>query len=100
MKKRLIICCDGTWNAPEINDPKRNRATNVLKLCRVIIPEPSAHEYQIVEYIAGVGTHDVMDRYLDSGAPVRRRVRTRFSIKPSPHLAARASRPVTSETAR
>ena len=36
----------------------------------------------------------------DSGAPVRRRVRTRFSIKPSPHLAARASRPVTSETAR
>ena len=33
-------------------------------------------------------------------APVSRRVRKRFSIKPSPHLAARASRPVTSETAR
>jgi hypothetical protein len=33
-------------------------------------------------------------------APVPRRVRKRFSIKPSPHLAARASRPVTSETAR
>ena len=36
----------------------------------------------------------------DSAAPVPRRVRKRFSIKPSPHLAARASRPVTSETAR
>jgi hypothetical protein len=35
-----------------------------------------------------------------SAAPVPRRVRKRFSIKPSPHLAARASRPVTSETAR
>ncbi len=33
-------------------------------------------------------------------ALVPRRVRKRFSIKPSPHLAARASRPVTSETAR
>lgn len=33
-------------------------------------------------------------------APIARRVRKRFSIKPSPHLAARASRPVTSETAR
>ncbi len=33
-------------------------------------------------------------------APGPRRVRKRFSIKPSPHLAARASRPVTSETAR
>jgi len=35
-----------------------------------------------------------------SAAPVPRPVRKRFSIKPSPHLAARASRPVTSETAR
>jgi len=33
-------------------------------------------------------------------APVPRRVRKRFSIKPSPHLVARSSRPVTSETAR
>jgi len=31
---------------------------------------------------------------------VPRRVRKRLSIKPSPHLAARSSRPVTSETAR
>jgi phage portal protein BeeE len=35
-----------------------------------------------------------------SAATVPRRVRKRFSIKPSPHLAARPSRPVTSETAR
>lgn len=35
-----------------------------------------------------------------TAAPVPRRVHKRFSIKPSPHLAARASCPVTSETAR
>jgi hypothetical protein len=35
-----------------------------------------------------------------AAAPVPRRVRNRFSINPSPHLAARASHPVTSETAR
>lgn len=35
-----------------------------------------------------------------AAAPVPRRVRHRFSIKPSPHLAARSSRSVTSETAR
>ena len=33
-------------------------------------------------------------------APVRRTVRKRLSIKPSPHLASPSSRPVTSETAR
>jgi hypothetical protein len=33
-------------------------------------------------------------------APVRRRVGKRFSINPSPHLAVRAARPVTSATAR
>jgi hypothetical protein len=33
-------------------------------------------------------------------APLSRRVRKRFSIKPSPHLTARASRSVTSEPAR
>ena len=37
---------------------------------------------------------------VDSATPVRRRAGERFSIKPSPHLAARPSRPVTSETAR
>ena len=35
-----------------------------------------------------------------SAAPVTRRVRHRLSIKPSPHLASRSSRSVTSETAR
>jgi len=35
-----------------------------------------------------------------SAAAVPRPVRKRFSIKPSPHLAAKVSRPVTSATAR
>jgi hypothetical protein len=48
-EETMIVCCDGTWNAPEINNPRKNRATNVLKLCRAIIPEPSPQECQVVE---------------------------------------------------
>ena len=37
MKKRTIICADGTWNRPEKN-PDKDFPTNVLKLARAIKP--------------------------------------------------------------
>jgi hypothetical protein len=82
MKKRLIVCCDGTWNAPEINNPRKNRATNVLKLCRAIIPEPSPKECQVVEYIPGIGTHDVIDRFLggSSGWGISRNIQQAYQF--------------------
>jgi len=82
MKKRLIVCCDGTWNAPEINNPRKNRATNVLKLCRAIIPEPSPQECQVVEYIPGIGTHDVIDRFLggSSGWGISRNIQPAYQF--------------------
>jgi uncharacterized protein (DUF2235 family) len=62
--KRLIVCCDGTWNAPEINNPKKNHPTNVLKLTRAIEPADRNNVVQVVEYVPGIGTHDIVDRYL------------------------------------
>ena len=37
VKKRIIICADGTWNRPEKNLNK-DFPTNVLKLARAIQP--------------------------------------------------------------
>ena len=62
--KRLVVCCDGTWNAPEINNPKKNHPTNVLKLTRAIRPVDRSGVVQVVEYVPGIGTHDIIDRYL------------------------------------
>jgi uncharacterized protein (DUF2235 family) len=58
--KRIIICTDGTWNAPEINNPKKNRPTNVLKFYRAILPYNGVP--QIVFYVRGPGTGGIVDR--------------------------------------
>ena len=80
--RRLIICCDGTWNAPEINDPKKNRPTNVLKLCRAVVPKPSTNEVQVVEYLPGIGTHDAIDRYIGgmSGWGISRNIQQAYQF--------------------
>ena len=50
--KRLVVCCDGTWNKPD-ND----NVTNVEKIARTVQSDPSATGgiYQLVYYISGVG---------------------------------------------
>lgn len=49
--KRLIVCCDGTWNKPDQPHP-----TNVAKI-RLMIPQLAAGDIeQRVHYDAGVGT--------------------------------------------
>lgn len=60
MKKRIIICADGTWNKPE-EDLKKDFPTNILKLARAI--KPTAKEAgtqklipQQVFYDLGVGS--------------------------------------------
>ena len=32
--KRIIICCDGTWNNPE-----QKAVSNVVKVSRALVPE-------------------------------------------------------------
>jgi len=51
--KRIVVCCDGTWN-----DPAKPRQTNVSKLRNAVVirgPDQGGVE-QRVHYISGVGT--------------------------------------------
>ncbi len=54
MKKRIVICADGTWNRPEKN-LKKDFPTNVLKLARAVSPAGKDKMPQQVFYDWGVG---------------------------------------------
>ena len=58
MKKRLIVCCDGTWNWPD----QKGNPTNVVKTTRAILPITADGTVQTVFYDAGVGTGNALDR--------------------------------------
>ena len=60
--KRLIICCDGTWNTPDQKDRGVMRPTNVVKLARWVLPQDKNGVVQRVHYDRGVGTGDIVDR--------------------------------------
>lgn len=62
--KRLIVCCDGTWNAPEKLEPDVRPATNVLKMSRAILPKDGRGIIQVVEYVRGIGTGNLLDRWI------------------------------------
>lgn len=61
--KRLIICCDGTWNAPEKEGAEKSSSTNVLKILRAIAPVDAHGVSQIRYYCQGVGTGNILDRF-------------------------------------
>ena len=69
--RRLIVCCDGTWNWPD-----RKRETNVVRLVRAIAAQaPPAVDGgcpipQISHYHLGVGTGNVLDRIIGGGTGV------------------------------
>ncbi|MEO8750311.1 MAG: DUF2235 domain-containing protein [Allobranchiibius sp.] len=50
--KRLVVCCDGTWNKPD-----NENVTNVEKIARTVQTDPLATGgvHQLVYYISGVG---------------------------------------------
>jgi uncharacterized protein (DUF2235 family) len=50
MSKRLIICCDGTWNTAQQPSP-----TNIKKICDAIATKDHAGTKQDPYYIPGVG---------------------------------------------
>ncbi|MEO8740408.1 MAG: DUF2235 domain-containing protein [Casimicrobiaceae bacterium] len=64
--RRLIVCCDGTWNWPD-----RRRETNVVRLVRLLACEHSRADGsvipQISHYHLGVGTGNVVDRIFGGG---------------------------------
>lgn len=58
MHKRIILCCDGTWQ-DGISEVHRSRYTNVLRLARTIHHEDVRYQPpipQIVYYQSGIGT--------------------------------------------
>ncbi len=56
MPKRLIVCCDGTWNTADQASDGRPCPTNVTKVALSIAPVDSAGVRQCVYYHTGVGT--------------------------------------------
>lgn len=61
--KRLILCCDGTWNRA---DQERNGTpcpTNVVKFAFRLAKRAPDGTLQIVFYDQGVGTGNLLDQY-------------------------------------
>ena len=55
--KRLIVCCDGTWQKLDSQYP-----TNVVKIVQAIKPLCDDNTQQIIFYDEGIGTGDRLDR--------------------------------------
>ncbi len=64
-RRRLIVCCDGTWNWPD-----GKRETNVIRLVRAIASVDDHGISQLVYYHQGVGTGNIVDRIAGGGAGV------------------------------
>lgn len=56
MKKRIVICADGTWNRPEKN-LKEDVPTNVIRLARAVSPVAADSAPQQVFYDWGLGSY-------------------------------------------
>jgi uncharacterized protein (DUF2235 family) len=54
--RRLVVCCDGTWNRPDQVKNGMASPTNVTKLARGLSPQAASGTAQIRYYHAGVGT--------------------------------------------
>ena len=56
MAKRLVVCCDGTWNRPDQLSGGVVSPTNVSKLALGVAGEDGAGTRQLLYYHHGVGT--------------------------------------------
>lgn len=66
--KKLICCCDGTWNRPGQKDAGVTVRTNVQKIFEAIDKKDSTGVYQLKYYSAGVGSSGSMLQRLIDGA--------------------------------
>ncbi len=67
MKKRIIVCADGTWNKPDQEDRGRRKPTNVVKLARSVVPVDDNGVVQVTYYHDGVGTKWGLDKIAGGG---------------------------------
>lgn len=56
MSKRLVICCDGTWNTPDQRTDGKICSTNVTKVALAVAPNDVHGTEQRTFYHRGVGT--------------------------------------------
>jgi uncharacterized protein (DUF2235 family) len=56
MNKRLIVCCDGTWNTPDQTEDGESSMTNVARIAIAIRAMDERGMEQRVYYDKGVGT--------------------------------------------
>ena len=54
--KRIVVCCDGTWERPDQVVRGKVRPSNVAKFAHAVAPEDSRGAAQRVYYRSGVGT--------------------------------------------
>ncbi len=57
MPKRLVVCCDGTWNTPDQLNDGQPAPTNVTKVALAVAPEDPTGKVQRMFYHPGVGTN-------------------------------------------
>lgn len=57
MPKRLVVCCDGTWNTPDQLGGGRPAPTNVTRVALSVTPKDFAGRDQRIFYHRGVGTN-------------------------------------------
>jgi uncharacterized protein (DUF2235 family) len=69
--KRIIICCDGTWNTPDTEFGGQPVMTNVVKIARAVLPASADGARQIMYYDKGVGTRGSRIRRIIDGATGR-----------------------------
>jgi uncharacterized protein (DUF2235 family) len=56
MGKRLVVCCDGTWNTPDERSEGVRAPTNVSKIALGVADHDGDATPQLVHYQRGVGT--------------------------------------------
>jgi uncharacterized protein (DUF2235 family) len=61
--KRLVLCCDGTWNREDQEKNGKPCPTNVVKLAYRIAKRDAAGTLQIIYYDHGVGTGNFLDHF-------------------------------------
>ncbi len=66
--KRIIVCCDGTWNQPDMDADGKPCPTNVTKIASRIPRTAADGTPQTLYYNTGVGTNVSALRHLISGA--------------------------------
>lgn len=66
--KRIVICCDGTWNTPDETDHGVPVQTNVVKVAQAVIPVAANGMVQRMYYNPGVGTSGAFLRRAFDGA--------------------------------